>query len=242
MDIRALKRDPGAVQASLRYTSDDKLVTKTGCKILLPGRYVECGFTEIGEAIRTMAFFPFILDDAVYAVSAAIAEMWLTPSSYRIVKIDDEEHYELTFDKGAVVCPNVNLVKDDINVYRVIDEFYFKGNVPWFMGLKDVAKAFTSAMYHAGMYLAPTNMPPELLVAFMARNRHDRVQFHRHTKDPAGKGDNSDDIEWIGLRNVILGAQGTIAKITGSYIDQGITSALVNPSQKAETIEQLLRS
>ena len=45
----------------------------------------------------------------------------------------------------------------------------------------------------------------------------------------------------IPFRSVTYGATNTTAKLMGAYFDEGLTSALVNPSQRTEKIEELLR-
>lgn len=54
--------------------------------------------------------------------------------------------------------------------------------------------------------------------------------------------DVSDRVAWVPLRNVEFGAQDTTAKITGSYMAEGLDSAIVNPSDKVSKIESILRT
>ncbi|MNJ68815.1 hypothetical protein D3C77_650980 [compost metagenome] len=46
----------------------------------------------------------------------------------------------------------------------------------------------------------------------------------------------------IPLRNVSYGATNTIAKLTGSRFDEGMTSAIVNPGDRVERTEMVLRT
>jgi hypothetical protein len=46
---------------------------------------------------------------------------------------------------------------------------------------------------------------------------------------------------FIPFRSPIYGATNTTAKLIGAYFDDSINSALVNPSEKVEGVESLLR-
>ena len=77
--------------------------------------------------------------------------------------------------------------------------------------------------------------------ASMTRNPDNRNQLARelYTKQ-------SDFLELpvdrVPLRSVAYGADNTTSRLLGSYLNQGMLSSLVNPSEQTENIEQLLTS
>lgn len=240
MDISGLIRDASKVHASLLETADGALITKTGCKIYIPKRYEDRHLAVIANDIRIVAVYFIVVDDLYYGVSCANAMMQITPSSQSIVEIDGDEYWEFTFDKGAVITPNLELVKEDTLVYYLCEEIIAKGHIPWFFNYVDLGKLFTSARYHGNLALSPNNVALEMLVSAITRQSGDRTKYLRHAPDPYVEEQKHKPV-FIGLRNVLLGATNTTAKLMGNYFDDGLLSSLVNPSEKVEGVETLLR-
>lgn len=236
MDIATLKRDADFIKKNLKQVGDT-LITTVDCKIYIPMNFAERKLAIISNEIRIVGIYAITMGD-VYGVSSACAMLQITPSSTSIVKIADDEYYEFSFDKGAVITPNCNLVKEDTLVYNIYDNIIAKGHVPWYLSYVDIGKIFATSDYHGGMSLGPTNTTIEILAASIARDSKDRTLYYRHTIDSLEGVDTSVKIPF---RNVIYGATNTTARLTGAYFDDGLTSTLVNPSESVEGIETLLR-
>jgi hypothetical protein len=240
MDIKNLVRDASKVHASLHETKNGQLVAAKACKIYIPTRFEDCRLANIASDIRVVGIFMISVEDKYYGVSLANAMMSLTPTTTSIVTVAEEDYYEFTFEKGSVVCPNMDLVKDDKLVYSIYDEIIAKGHVPWYFSYEDLGKLFATAKYHGGINLGSTNAPLEMIAAAISRDMKDRTKYYRHSiKTLANQYDTPP--AFIAFRNVIHGATNTTAKLMGAYFDDGLMSALVNPSTKTEGIEDLLR-
>lgn len=239
MNVSDLVRDSAKVHAALIQSKTGALVATKALKIYVPSRFLERELLTITNEIRTVAIFAIVVDDKYYGVSTVNASIQLTPSWTNVTEVDGEECYEFGFDKGATVTPNINLVKDDALVYKIYDEVIAKGNIPWFVGYLDLGKLFMTAKSHGGIHLAANNIPLEMMAASISRQSSDRTKYYRHAL-----GEGAKDIKpvFIPFRSVMYGATNTTAKLMGAYFDEGLTSALVNPSTKKEGIEQLLRS
>lgn len=236
LDPNNLVRDPGKVKSTL-VEDGDKLITKTGCKIYIPTRWTDKNLAVVGNEIRVMSVFPIIVDDKYYSISSAVSAMPLTPSRTSIVTIADEECYEFLFEKGAVICPNLNLVRISNAAYYLYDEIIAKAHVPWYLGYEDILRLLHTAKMHADITLAANNVPMELLAATIARQSKDVTKYYRH-QVASGKATKP---EYVPLGNVLLGATNTTAKLMGNYLDDGITSALINPTDQIDTVETLFR-
>lgn len=236
MDIKSLKRDGNAVKTALKQI-DQSLVAAKDCKIYIPLRFSERKLAVISNEIRIVGIYAIVVGDT-YGVSSACAMMQITPSSTSIVNIQGDEYYEFSFVKGAVITPNCNLVKEDTLVYSIYDEIIAKGHVPWFLSYIDLGKLFATASYHGGLSLGPNNIPLEILAASIARSSEDRTVYYRHVVDDLYGLDTSVKIPF---RNVIYGATNTTARLMGAYFQDGMTSALVNPSETTEGVETTLR-
>ena len=82
-------------------------------------------------------------------------------------------------------------------------------------------------------------MSSQMFAAAITRDSANRAKYYRHTLSDLPSEDRPPT--FIPLRSVTYGATNTTAKLMGSYWNDGLTSALVNPSEKTERIEQLLR-
>ena len=88
-----------------------------------------------------------------------------------------------------------------------------------------------------------TMLPPvvEFLAAYIARSKQDRTKFIREVaKQP--KDFALDQVSWVPLRSVFWSAPGTVNKLSGAYFADGVVSALVNPNNKVEKVESILRA
>lgn len=241
MDPRqTLTRNPAAVHACLRELPDGRLVTTKGCKIYVPVRYNERGLASIGVETHVVGIYAIVVEDKFYGVCNVNAMQRIEPTSTIKVVHNDEEYNEFYFEPGSTVVSSVQLVKTDTLVFKIYDEIISKGRVPWYLGYADLGKIFDTAPYHAGAKIGHNHEVTELLISMIARDETDRTKYYRQTvqsmadvlkKPPA----------YIPLRSVTYAATNTTSKLAGSYFKDGLTSALVSPTDRTEPIEEILR-
>lgn len=238
MPYSHLKRDADTVLKTLKQ-SGQQLITSKDIKIVIPYRYVQGKLATVGTTINTLAVFAIIVDD-VYAVSNICSTMTLTPSSTTVVNYDGDDCFEFSFDKGSVVCPNINLVVDDKNAYNIYNEFIAKGRIPWFMSYEDFGKVLTTAHTYAGITLSGTNAPLELIMTSISRDSKDLYTYYRNTISKISEQFTKPP-SYVPFTSVSYGATNTAGKIMGSYFDEGLTSALTAPPGGTEGVEVHLR-
>lgn len=240
MDWTRWKREPEQAHKALTVLKDGSIMTTRGCKIYVPERFVEKQLAVIGAETYIVGIFAIVVDDKYYGVSTTNAMMRVTPTTISTVKFDQDSYLELTFDPGSVVFATNLLIKSDTLVYYIFDEFIAKGRIPWYIGYEDLATLFESADRHAGVSLGANHSILEMFAAAVARNGQNRSKYYRHSiesqEDPVKRPP-----AFIPLRSITYGATNTTSKLMGSYWNDGLTSALVNPSEKQERIEELLR-
>lgn len=240
MDISKLQREPEVIKKDFTKTKDGRLVTKTGCYIYLPARFVERGLAEIGNEAYVLGLCAIVNQQNQYAVLNVNARVRLLPSSTNKVVIEGADFYEFVFDKGATVIANTSLVKEDTLLYKIYQELIEKGRVPWYLAYEDLGKLFVTAKYHAGPSLAANNAIIEMIVASISRSPDDRtVQYRHFTQSLEHQRKNPPKI--VPLDSPIYGPNNTTTKIIGSYFDNSLASALTDPSDKVEGVEELLR-
>jgi hypothetical protein len=237
MDHRQYVHDGDKVKACLAEVGD-RLVAKKPLKIVIPARFAERGLAFVGINTRIVGIYAIIVDDQYYGVSVACAMMNITPSSTTKVMYDDDEYYEFSFDAGATICPQLNLVKIDTLVYNIYDEIISKGRVPWYLSYELLGSLFDTAKEHAGANIGQQQEVTELMVSIIARDPDNRVMYYRQVaaNDPKKKP------VFIPLRSVAYAATNTLNKLAGSYAKDGMVSALVTPTERVERLEGLLRA
>lgn len=234
------RRDPDAVNAHLKEQDDGGLFTEKACKIQIPERYLGRHLASIGAEVHILGIFAIIMEDSYYAVSITNAMMHILPASTETVEIDGETYLEFYFQPGDTVFHSTNLVKNDIITYYIYDEFVAKGRIPWYLNYFDLARLFETAKEHAGINLG-NRAVLDLIISTIARDPKEIMRLYRHAIfKPA-------DVERIPpkvvpFRSVIYNTSDTTSKLIGAYFGDGISSALVNPSERVERIEELLRT
>ena len=240
MDPKKLTRDASKVHSALKELDDGSVVAIKPIKILIPARFAEQQLAMLGSETNICGLFAIVVDDQYYGVSSAMAMMRIEPTITNTIKCGEDDYLEFVFDPGSIVISSTQLVKADSFIYLIYSEIMAKGNVPWFMTYEDMGRIFDSAPHHAGVSVGANFAVIEMIMAAITRSEKDRTKFFRH-----GLKDRQDllaqEPAFIPLRSVTYGASNTTAKLIGAYWEEGLTSALVNPTDTVEPIEGLLR-
>jgi hypothetical protein len=191
----------------------------------------------MGNEIYVLGIFMLAVEDRYYAVNNIAAMMRIEPSSVNTVVLDDKDYFEFLFEPGDRVFAATDLVKDDKLIYYIFDEIVAKGNVPVYLDYLDLGRLFDSAPHYAGVTLASTPTVLHMLLSVIARNPDDLNQFFRQVTT----GKDLERVKFIQLRSSTHGANNTTARLLGSHFSDNLTSALVNPSDREENIERILR-
>lgn len=240
MNPKKLIRDPQRVKACLKELPDHRLVALKPVKIYIPCQFNERNLATIGAETYIVGIYGIVVEDQYYASSTVNAMMRIEPTSIMRIEVNGEEYFEFSFDAGATIISSTLLVKQDTLVYRIYDEIYAKGRVPWYLSLFQVGRLFETAKKHAGANLGQNQEVGELIASIIARDETDRHKSYRSTVKSL------DDLTrrqpaYIPMRSVQYAANNTLNKLAGSYFEEGVKSALVTPSDRTERIESLLR-
>lgn len=243
MSIKSSKfiRDASKVQAVFSQTDDGAFIASKPVKLYIPARFPQRDLAEFGDEITFLGFCAIVLDDKYYMASRVCAPMRTEPSGMSNVIIDDVEYIEMQYEPGDKVICSDELVMIDNLLYRIYDEFIAKGRIPWYMSYREIGALFETAGKHAGVRIGKTPTVMELIAASIARSDDDLRVYYRQVVQ------SYEEIaltppRYIPLRNISYGATNTIAKISGSRFDEGMTSALTNPSDRVERTEAMLRT
>lgn len=238
MKMADLKRDADKVKTALRELNDGAVVATQPLKLYVPVRFRDKQLAFLGNETYVLGLFMLVLEDTYYAVNNINALLRIEPSSVNTVVLDDRDHFEFVFNKGDLVFPNTEPVMTAKLLYYIFDEIVAKGNIPPYVNYLDFGRLFDTARKHAGTKLASTPTVIHMLVSMVARNAKDPSQYFRQVTT----GKDLDTVEWVPLRSSTHGATNTTARLMGSHFADNLTSALVDPSDREENIERILRN
>lgn len=234
-----MTRDPAFIHKHLHTQNDGSVITDIACRIQIPERYATRGLANIGTEIYILGFFAILMGDR-YGVSQSITMLRILPSSTEKVSIKGVTYLDFHFEPGDTVFYSTEVVKNDSLPYAVYDEHIDKGNYPWYFNYHDIVKTLESCEEFAGVFLGNRAIL-SLIISTTARDPKDLTRLYRHiyTKH-SDIVDNPPAI--TPFRSVIWNTSDTTSKLIGAYTPDSIVSALVNPSDRVERIEELLRT
>lgn len=236
-----LKRDAQAVLSTLIHTPTGQVIAKENCKIQVPVRFSEVGLGQVGIQTFTYGLFPIILESGAYSVCNVNAMIELDPFKTLVVTLDETDYHEFYFEPGSVIIKSTDLIQREALMFNVLDEFIFKGKIPWYVEYDDLGHLFDTAKYHANSNVAQNPEVIEFIAALVTRSKSDRTKYIRNVAQTYDDY-RLDKIDYIPLSNVFYAVHNTVNKLAGSYFNDGVISALVTPSEGVEQIEKILRS
>ena len=236
MDVHKLKRRPDLIKAKLKKQSDNSVITLVPATVMVPRLWEDKALVSIGVHTTFTGVYALIQGDS-YAVSTALTVITTDADSVDTVNVDGEEYYAFRYQAGDRVILNTDCLKSDSVPYRFFDAVIDKGKIPWYLEYEDLIQIFNTAGEYAGVNFNIDHSIFEIVMAEITRNPNDRSKFFRHCneKDISGKP------AFIPLKSVQFTASNTTAKLIGAYWQEGLSSALVHPSERKELIEDLLR-
>lgn len=238
LDTSLLTRDADYIKKNL-ILAKDIVVTKKDMTIHVPLRYPQKSLAILGEQNYCVGIFPIIMDNK-YSVMSLMSLLHLGQASIDQVTIEDVEYYTFFFEAGSTFIQETEVVRDDAITFNVFDEFISQGNIPWFIEYIDLANIYDTANIYADSKMPNYKYPYEILISLMSRSPKDRMKLYRYTLNTYS--DLNQYPDFTQLKSVMYMSKGTLNKLAGSYMDEGVVSALVYPNDRVERIEKLLRA
>lgn len=239
MPFSTLTRNKDVILNALYQTPSGSLLAKEDLKIVFPVRFEEANLATIENNVYVLGIFAIIVGNQ-YAVNNIPARIRLQPTEIEKEKYQENDYYVLSFDKGATVCENINVVQENTLGYYIYNYFIALGKVPWYMSALDMLRLFDGMDEYTKTTYGASHAVTEMIVSMIMRGNQDIQQYWRQTIE--SEQDLYNNLpDFIPLRNVPFGARNTTAKLMGAYFDEGLNSALLYPSDSAERVETLLR-
>lgn len=234
------QRHAKAVLEALGDLQAKQVIAKKPITIIFPVRFRDIKLAVVGENSFVYGLFAITNQDR-YALFNINGYVELGKANVTIEQHDGQDYYHFSYEPGDVVIKTREVVARSNLIFIAIDEFVFKGKVPWYVSYSDMGLLFKTAREFAGTKANIFPAVMEFFASYVGRSASDRTKFIREvakTEEDFGL----DKIRWVPLRSVFWSAPGTVNKIAGAYYNDGVVSALVNPSQKVERTESILRA
>lgn len=239
MNVKGLKRDPSLAKKHFVTAKDGALMTNVACSIMIPKRFVEVKLATVGSENKTVGICAWIVGNS-YFITKTNAFIPLTPSSITEKDVDGDCYVMYNFDANTVVSPSLDLVKNSGIVYHIFTEIIAKARVPWYLNYLDRCSIFDSAIKHAGTRITEQIEVTELIVAHNTRLKTDRSKLLRTSIKSVADLTEKEQVP-TSIRTIEYSASSTLTRVAGSYMARGVVSALNNPSERVEKIEEYLR-
>lgn len=237
--MNKLIRNPELVKTKLVENKAGEIITTEKCVIQIPARFSTIGLGQIGLETNIYGCFALILDTGEYSVFNINAFIELNPARTIIVDINGIDYHQFEFDPYQILIKTTTIVKRDSVIYRVFDEFIFKGKIPWYLTYDDVGKLFDTAKQFANSDVSKNQDVIEFLVSMISRSSGNRSVYIRNILKSYKDTQN---ISYVPLSSVFFNVNNTLNKLAGSYFNNGVVSALVKPSDQMSEIEKILRA
>ncbi len=239
LSVKDLKRNPDVIMSKVLET-DTSFLAGEDMSIIFPARWLEAAanLARIDITVSIMGILCFIDKNNNYSVIKIPTRINTNPNRITDLMVDDVPYKEMHYSKGEQLISNRDIVKDNSDLFTVFSEFYFKANVPFYVG-KELTEVFINADKYAGSKVGENSLAIELMTSIVSKNADDlsepyRVAINRN-KDAK--------IKFINLLNPYFTFKSTFGRISGSYAKQGTIASLLDPSEnKDNKIEQILRA
>jgi hypothetical protein len=240
LSVHSLKRNPELVKSFFKNVGETVVTTKT-IRVLFPERYMNRELVFMGNTIRLLSIYAVLDDENNYAIVCAPIFQELSPNNVTDLLVDDNVYKVLHFDANDVFMPTRVLVKQDSFIYDIFDEFFIKGNIPWFLSYEDVSNLLVESKKYADSNVGNNPLTMEIITSIIARHKDDKTIRIRETIETNLDKAKADPV-YIGLNNIYYAFDNTGARIIGGYYGYGVTNAIMDPETKTTLVADLLRA
>lgn len=237
--IEKYKRNPDKFKTNILNRNKKTWSVKEDCKILIPSRFKNRGLLVIDDVVKVISIYALLDEVGNYTVCNAPCIQEVTPYDIQDTSINDTGYIVLIFKKDTVMIPNTSIVKQEYFIYDLFDEFFIKGNVPWYMDYDDLSLIFLLAKEYAGSNIGANLAAMELITSIIARTPDDRKAYFR-TKIGADKKYDKKP-EYVPMLSPESSFKNVPPRIIGSYLERGITTSLVHKTTNLEKLDEVLR-
>lgn len=226
-----LVRDKNYIESKI-YVKDNKIYTKEKAIIEIPKWYQDKNFLEISDKTYIYGVFALIIDNK-YSVSIMPTLVQTIPITVTEVVKDDVEYINFIYGKDDPIIDNTRIVKHDTLSYNLFENFFLQSRIPWFVEYEDLIRIMDNVKEYANTNLGSNYIASELVTSYIARLKEDKSLFYRQNTKK--------DYIFIDLMNVYYAVNTTLNKLSGSYFNEALVSAIVQKEKEPSRLENIVR-
>lgn len=233
INIKQYKRNPSVISKYLK-TSNNIITTSQDLVVMFPSRYIEANLATIDTTTRVIGIYAIVDNKNNYAVCNIPIMQELSPFSIEEVTIENVKYKILNFHKNSVFMPRNKLVINADFIYNLFNDFFVGGRIPWFLSYTDIADMFIESGKYLDNPIGNNLLAFEVLTSIIAREYSNPKIYYRLSKS-------KDNPKYVGLKNIYYSFNSTGSKLIGSYLRDGITSAILEKETKSSETTNILR-
>jgi len=225
-----------SVKPYFQYDAAAKCMVFTGdtLEIRVPSRFANYGLLEIGNTVTTLGVCDMIINDQFQTGLLLMAKIEMEVSDMATITIGGLGYHVFYLKGGDRFILHTEVIKNSGIVYAVFTEFLARGKLIYTINYDNITHLFDQIKYMNDSNLGVDHVVFEMIYSYLWRSAQNRSVQYRHTPMTDGG-------IMISLRNVADATSTTTSKITGSYFDVGLNSALIYPNDQPGTVEEMLR-
>lgn len=219
----------------LTYNQDKSVVVKTeSMQVRIPVSYTKYRMLKIQDTVTTLAIFDIYVgtNPPMQLLLPAVIEM--RPSTITQQTIDGIDYAVLTFSRGDVFMCTTRLVQTEYIAYVLFTEFIENARIPSGMTYDQIAFIFDTVVRVTGSKVPAEHAIYEIIFAHLARDSKDISIPYRLTAMTAPP-------THLKLTDIPHVATSVSTKLLGSYLNNSMTTAVINEADHNSDVEDLLR-
>ena len=236
IDITKLKYNPTIIKNKLKIVGE-MVMAGDDLMVVFPEHFIKRELAILGSTVKLVSIYCIIDSSYNYAVIASPIFQELSPERITETSIAGKLYKVLKFSKDTLFLVSDYLVITDNFLYDVFDEFFIKGNVPFYIDYEKLSGLFLESKKYANSNIGTNSIIFEIISAIISRNSNDKTIYWRHSLNKGSK----DNMEYIGLSNIYYAFDSTGAKIIGSYFEPGLVNAVMNKEKTPTETVKVLR-
>jgi len=240
IDSKQYVKNVNKVKGCLKKLKDGGVVATAPLKMHLPQRLEEKGAVKITDTVTVVASYALIAEDKYYAMDNGTVPFQTEPTEINRIEVDGLPYIELVYEADDRVQSRPWGLKDKQMVAPINGEFMGNGNIPWYFEPSDLVSLSLNFERYNSVNLKTDMAIYEIIVSLMMRSPKDaNVPYRDFVKSQEGFTNNPPEI--VGVNQVDLIVNGTMAKLGGPYLNGSITGALNVQSESVSEIEYIQR-
>lgn len=240
MDYLSLPRKPDMLDKTLQVQEDGSVVALCDLEVHLLQQWENSWVTTVGETVSSY-LVAGVVTPSYYFSLTALMEVVFLPRDMEVKTIDTgvkKENYNvMLFNKGDVVIENIHVMRDNNAAYKYFTEFKKYARVPWYIDNNVLSGLFDNAAEESGARVGVAPQAIRVYDAYQYRDPDDHNRPYRYSKAML----EGRPPVIVGLNNISMIVEGTLAKTMGGYLNQSTIAAIVNPSDRVTITEKVIK-